>query len=236
MQQILIIFIVIFSLIVLTTIFLYAYFHNPFTSPKKEITFDISNKKIKDYSDYENYIEEYLISNKIKPFEDFNSYYNFWIKEKENKKYIFKKHRHSQLQETIQNNNKPFRFIFIRYITKYKQVNYVKHAYKERQVIHTTNMSYDSILTIYNKLKEINFETTLNNYNSKEQRKLMTKELREQIAKRDNYTCKKCGKYMPDGVGLHIDHIIPVKKGGKSIPSNLQVLCSKCNGSKSDKL
>ena len=53
------------------------------------------------------------------------------------------------------------------------------------------------------------------------------------IAERDNYTCQICGKYMPDGVGLHIDHIVPIKKGGKSVPSNLRVLCSKCNGRKS---
>ena len=44
-----------------------------------------------------------------------------------------------------------------------------------------------------------------------------------------------CGKYMPDEVGLHIDHIIPVAKGGKTVPSNLQVLCSKCNGNKGTK-
>ena len=48
-------------------------------------------------------------------------------------------------------------------------------------------------------------------------------------------TCQICGKYMPDGVGLHIDHIVPVSKGGKTVPSNLQVLCSKCNGSKSNR-
>lgn len=64
----------------------------------------------------------------------------------------------------------------------------------------------------------------------------MTRSLREQIMKRDNYTCQLCGKYMPDEVGLHIDHIIPVSKGGKTVASNLQVLCSKCNGSKSNKL
>lgn len=74
----------------------------------------------------------------------------------------------------------------------------------------------------------------LNKYRQK-QCKLMTKQLRDSIAERDNYTCQICGKYMPDSVGLQIDHIIPVAKGGKSIPSNLQVLCSKCNGSKSDK-
>ena len=54
--------------------------------------------------------------------------------------------------------------------------------------------------------------------------------------KRDNYTCQICGKFMPDGVGLQIDHIVPVAKGGKTIPSNLQVLCSKCNASKRDKI
>ena len=37
-------------------------------------------------------------------------------------------------------------------------------------------------------------------------------------------------------IGLHIDHIIPVSKGGKTVESNLQVLCSKCNGRKSSKL
>lgn len=60
----------------------------------------------------------------------------------------------------------------------------------------------------------------------------MTKELRRQIMIRDDYTCQICGKYMPDEVGLQIDHIIPVSKGGKTIPSNLQTLCSKCNGKK----
>ena len=35
---------------------------------------------------------------------------------------------------------------------------------------------------------------------------------------------------MSDEVGLQIDHIIPVSEGGKTVPSNLQVLCSKCNG------
>ena len=37
----------------------------------------------------------------------------------------------------------------------------------------------------------------------------MTKALRKEIMLRDNYTCQICGKYMPDEVGLHIDHIIP---------------------------
>ena len=61
------------------------------------------------------------------------------------------------------------------------------------------------------------------------------KALRKEIMKRDHYTCQMCGKFMPDEVGLHIDHIVPIAKGGKTVPSNLQVLCSKCNGAKGAK-
>lgn len=74
------------------------------------------------------------------------------------------------------------------------------------------------------------YSCTLNQYHARKQRSLMTKELRQQIMVRDNYKYQICGKHMSDEVGLQIDHIIPVSEGGKTVPSNLQVLCSKCNG------
>jgi len=57
------------------------------------------------------------------------------------------------------------------------------------------------------------------------------KKLRGEILHRDNYTCRNCGKSGKgfEEIKLHIDHIIPKTEGGKGIPSNLQVLCSKCN-------
>lgn len=78
----------------------------------------------------------------------------------------------------------------------------------------------------------------LNNSNEMKQheRNKVTPKLREIVKVRDNYTCQICGKHMPDNVGLHIDHIIPINKGGKSVVENLQVLCSVCNGRKSDKV
>jgi len=47
--------------------------------------------------------------------------------------------------------------------------------------------------------------------------------------------CYLCGKLIPIG-HRHVDHIIPLSKGGTSLPSNLAVACDTCNLHKSDKL
>ena len=85
-------------------------------------------------------------------------------------------------------------------------------------------------------MEKHDYYVTLNNSQRADQRKALSKELKDFIKNRDNYTCQICGKYMPDEVGLEIDHIIPVSKGGKSIPDNLRVLCSKCNRKKGNKI
>lgn len=55
--------------------------------------------------------------------------------------------------------------------------------------------------------------------------------LRFQIFKRDNYRCCICGASpkIKDDIVLHVDHIIPWSKGGETLESNLQTLCSSCN-------
>jgi hypothetical protein len=54
--------------------------------------------------------------------------------------------------------------------------------------------------------------------------------LARQIRKRDNFTCRRCGKYGPNGGGeLHVHHIIPRGRGGPNEPSNLITLCSDCH-------
>lgn len=66
---------------------------------------------------------------------------------------------------------------------------------------------------------------------------------RRGIIERDNWTCQICHKkvhdekvncYSPDKA--HIDHIIPISKGGNSEPSNLRLLCASCNLKKADKV
>lgn len=60
--------------------------------------------------------------------------------------------------------------------------------------------------------------------------------LRYDILKRDGFRCQICGASAKDGVKLHVDHIVPVSKGGKTVPSNLRTLCNRCNLGKRDKL
>lgn len=69
---------------------------------------------------------------------------------------------------------------------------------------------------------------------TKYQRSLMTDKLRYKIMKRDHFRCVLCGASQQDGVKLHVDHIIPVSKGGKTVESNLRTLCERCNLGKSD--
>ncbi len=81
-----------------------------------------------------------------------------------------------------------------------------------------------------------NIEKTENYKASKEyQRGLMTDSLRYDILKRDGFKCVICGRTASDGVKLHVDHIKPIARGGKTIANNLRTLCDQCNQGKSDK-
>lgn len=56
----------------------------------------------------------------------------------------------------------------------------------------------------------------------------VSNKLRFAIYARDGYKCCRCGVSQYNAT-LEIDHIIPISKGGKSTPDNLQTLCHKCN-------
>ena len=69
-----------------------------------------------------------------------------------------------------------------------------------------------------------------------QQRNLMTASLRYDVLRRDGFRCQICGASASDGALLHVDHIIPVSKGGKTEFSNLRTLCDRCNLGKGDKI
>ena len=206
----------------------------PFRYPYFIYYFDVSGKRKPQMEDL---IDQFLIDGNMDMINQHNEQILNWKKNCMNKieKSKLKNYRLKQYDRCL-DDSYAYVFSLTRDQTRYKQKNYVRTAYKVTQIVKDFECDYLYLLNRDEQLKEINYECTLREYYSKNQRKLMTKELRREIILRDNYTCQICGKYMPDEVGLHVDHIIPISKGGKTVPSNLQVLCSKCNGSKSNKI
>ena len=45
----------------------------------------------------------------------------------------------------------------------------------------------------------------------------VTRAMRYDVLRRDGFKCVKCGRGREDGVKLHVDHIKPVSRGGKSV-------------------
>ncbi|WP_369292794.1 HNH endonuclease [Variovorax sp. J22R115] len=52
--------------------------------------------------------------------------------------------------------------------------------------------------------------------------------MRFQVLRRDGFACRYCGRGAPD-VKLHVDHVVPWSKGGRSAVENLRTACEACN-------
>ncbi len=102
-----------------------------------------------------------------------------------------------------------------------------RNNYSKRHVF-----SYYKLIDIYNEwLNGKKYEVT-----SKIERQIMNEDIRYNVLRRDNFTCVLCGATAKDGAKLQVDHIIPVSKGGKTVMSNLQTLCERCNKGKNNKV
>lgn len=96
--------------------------------------------------------------------------------------------------------------------------------------------SEDEIRTMVETIKQENIMRSSEEYRRKMERRRVTDKLRYQILRRDGFRCQLCGASQADGVRLHVDHIIPVSKGGTSDVENLRTLCDRCNLGKSDQM
>lgn len=59
----------------------------------------------------------------------------------------------------------------------------------------------------------------------------ISKRLRFEILRRDNFRCTYCGA-TPAEEEMHIDHVIPRALGGQDTPENLTTSCEPCNSGK----
>lgn len=57
----------------------------------------------------------------------------------------------------------------------------------------------------------------------------MTLSLRWEILSRDNFACTYCFASPSLDNPLHVDHVVPVARGGTNDPSNLRTACFRCN-------
>lgn len=63
----------------------------------------------------------------------------------------------------------------------------------------------------------------------------VSKRLRFEILRRDNFQCRYCGAKPPQAQ-LRIDHVIPEALGGQTVPENLVTSCEPCNSGKTSTL
>lgn len=63
-------------------------------------------------------------------------------------------------------------------------------------------------------------------------REAISSDVRAEVFNRDGEKCTYCGA---DDGPFHLDHVLPVVRGGRSISKNLVVACARCNTSKGAK-
>lgn len=67
--------------------------------------------------------------------------------------------------------------------------------------------------------------------------RFVSKSLREAVLSRCRYQCSYCGRSGtpdadPDGAAWHVEHVVPVERGGPTHAENLTLACRRCNLSK----
>lgn len=119
-----------------------------------------------------------------------------------------------------------------------KELPYFKMYYvspmEKTATDYTLDLTPDKIWEISDDVEKVIKKTSTYKY----ERRKLTKEIRQAVIARDNWTCQICGNsvYKDPNLLLEVDHIIPIAKGGKTEPNNLQTLCFKCNRKKSDNI
>lgn len=204
------------------------YFYNPYRLKQKILIFDVTGKRHRTLH-IDTYIDDYIRDGTNWALIEANeNARNRTLGDKRNKLarvHVFRKHRSKQFENGTNGSDA---YLF--------QLRRFRRGEPLGSIDAQWATSYEWLSKRRDMLADINYATNLRSWNAKNQRELMTPELRMQIMERDNYTCQICGKYMPDGNDIHIDHIIPIARGGKTVPDNLQVLCSHCNLSKGTKM
>lgn len=228
-------FLILFAVIAFSVVFA-SYIRNPFSFPYKRFYVDVTGKRNVIREDViDTVLLKKGIDKEIVQHEDYIRKWHKWCKVKADKS-LFKRRRKKQLKSVIPQKDEFYCFIAFRSRKKRSYYRGIGYHYTRRVTDSNFHAGAKELQVRLKALKKHDFKGTIGELNRKQQRSLMTPALRKQIMERDNFTCQICGRYMPGGFGIEIDHIVPVAKGGLTTPDNLQVLCTRCNRRKSDSL
>lgn len=153
---------------------------NPFQFPYFRYSFDVSGKRNVDFDScidmFLNDPEKWQLllkhELKIKNWEaDCESYIA---------SHHLKKHRRKQFEE-VKDVRAAYIFEIVRYQTRYRQENYTRIPYTVEAVQVTRSLDFQWLSDRYKKLAAIEHAATLKEYESQNQRKLMTRALRKLI-------------------------------------------------------
>ena len=96
--------------------------------------------------------------------------------------------------------------------------------------------NFDQLVVSFNSISRSYLDRKTYSNLAKVERGEVSDSLRYDVLNRDGFRCVVCGASSNEGARLHVDHIIPIAKGGKSEIGNLRTLCERCNMGKSDKI
>jgi 5-methylcytosine-specific restriction enzyme A len=87
----------------------------------------------------------------------------------------------------------------------------------------------DAVANTYNMAHGGQWLTWQNEVSHAPRKQSISQAVRWSVFRDDEFACKICGETEKP---LHVDHIIPVARGGSNDRHNLQTLCETCNTSK----
>ena len=120
------------------------------------------------------------------------------------------------------------RLFFGRKLYFMHQVEIEKTKLAHPDTYNDTHITYDTIALEDLPLREIG------KLNPQREKELRDGAFAKARTSRGAYRCACCGMEAASRIPFQVDHILPMNKGGKSVPENLQILCRSCNGRKGD--
>ncbi len=93
---------------------------------------------------------------------------------------------------------------------------------------------FEGLYREFQEMRQVREEQSTTKFLRRQERQRVTARVRYEVFTRDGHRCRVCGN-TSEVEPLHVDHIVPISKGGRSDLDNLQTLCQSCNLGKSDR-